>query len=173
MIISILLVVAVLVLFFGAVSFIGAPYVPSQKKYIKRVFKYLKLGAHDVLVDVGSGDGVVLRVASKFGATAIGYEINPVLVLISKLLSFGDRRVSISLENFWSAKLPDDTTLVYVFSVTRDERKLIKLMQREADRLGKPLKLLCHASPFHQMEAVDTFEAYSVYVFYPLQLKNA
>ena len=162
-----------LILFFGAVSFVGAPYVPSQKKYIKRVFKHLELGSDDVLVDVGSGDGVVLRVASRFGARAVGYEINPVLVLISKLLSFGDRRVTVSLENSWSAKFPSETTIVYAFSVTRDERRLLKLMQREADRLQKPLKLLCHASPLQSIEAADVYEAYHLYIFHPLQLKKA
>ena len=167
------MIITILALLFGAVSFIGAPYVPSQKKYITRVFKYLKLEPGELLVDVGSGDGIVLRIASRFGATAVGYEINPMLVLISRLLSWGDHRVSVVFENFWSSELPDETTLVYAFSVTRDEQKLIKLMQKEANRLGRPLKLLCHGSPFHQMEAVDTFEAYSLYAFHPLQVKKA
>jgi hypothetical protein len=160
-------------LLFGVVVFFGAPYVPSQKKYIRRVFKYIALGADDLLVDVGSGDGVVLRSASRCGATALGYEINPILVLISKVLSAGDSRVSVVNANFWKAKLPEQTTIVYAFSVTRDEKKLTQLLQREANRLQRPLKLLCLGSPFRLVQPVDSFDAYALYLFQPLQVKNA
>lgn len=159
--------------FFGIVVFFGAPYVPSHKKYVKRAFDHFGIGASDVIVDVGSGDGIILRIASSYGAKAVGYEINPILVGISRLLSLRDPRVSVKLQNLWFAKLPDNTTLVYAFAVNRDERKLIALMQREANRLQKPLKLLCYASPFHSIVAVDTSEAYHLYIFHPLQSKNA
>lgn len=167
-----LFVVAV-VLLFGVIAFIGAPYVPSQKKYIRRVFRYIELGSSDVLVDIGSGDGIVLRTASRFGAVAVGYEINPILILISKLLSAGDQKVSVVSGNFWKAKLPERTTIVYAFSVSRDELKLTKLMQREANRLQRPLRLLCLGSPFRHMQPVDTYDAYGLYLFQPLQVKNA
>ncbi|HEY8886261.1 MAG TPA: hypothetical protein VIM31_02040 [Candidatus Microsaccharimonas sp.] len=160
-------------LFFGLVVFLGAPYVPSHRKDVKRAFEYFDLNASDLLVDVGSGDGVILRIASSYGAKAVGYEINPILVGISRLLSLRDERVTVLLQNLWLAKLPDETTVVYAFAVHRDEKKLITLMQREANRLNKPLKLLCYASPFSHIRAVDTFEAYHLYIFQPLQPKNA
>jgi len=162
-----------LFLFFGVVVFVGAPYVPSHKKYVKRAFEHFGIDKDDLVVDAGSGDGVILRVASSVGAKAIGYEINPILVVISRLLSLGDSRVSVRLQNLWMATLPDETTIVYAFSVKRDEAKLIALLQREANRLHKPLRLLCYASPFTSMVATDTFEAYHLYIFQPLQLKNA
>ena len=159
--------------FFGLVVFFGAPYVPSHRKDVKRAFEYFGITSSDLLVDAGSGDGVILRIASSYGASAVGYEINPILVGISRLLSLHNPRVKVVLQNLWLAKLPDDTTIVYAFAVNRDEKKLIALMQREANRLQKPLKLLCYASPFKRMAAVDTFEAYHLYIFQPLQLKNA
>ena len=76
-------IVIILCVFFGLVVFRGAPYVPSKKTYINQAFSDLyPLTDKDVLVDVGSGDGVVLRSATKFGALAIGYEINPILVIM-------------------------------------------------------------------------------------------
>ena len=161
------------VFLFGVVAFIGAPYVPSHKKYVRRAFEHFGFGEGDVLVDAGSGDGIVLRIASKQGMRAIGYDINPVLVLISKMLSLSDTKVTVLLQNLWAAKLPADTTIVYAFSVSRDEMKLIKLLQNEANRLQKPLKLLCYGSPFKSMQATDAFEAYHLYLFHPLQSKNA
>jgi hypothetical protein len=170
---AIVFVVICLFLFFGLVVFLGAPYVPSHRSDVKRAFEHFGLDDSDVLVDVGSGDGVILRIASRYGAKAVGYEINPILVGISRLLSLNDARVSVLLQNLWLAKLPAETTIVYAFAVRRDEKKLITLMQREANRLKKPLKLLCYASPFKQIRAVETFEAYHLYIFQPLQLKNA
>ena len=166
-------VVFTLFLVFSVVVFVGAPYVPSQKKYVLRAFDYFGITASDVLIDVGSGDGIILRIASRYGARAVGYEINPFLVAISKLLSVRDPRVTVLLQNFWLARLPEDATIVYAFAVSRDGKRLTKLMQREADRLGRPLKLLCFGSPLAHLKTVDTFEAYHLYIFQPLQLKNA
>jgi hypothetical protein len=162
-----------LFVFFGLVVFIGAPYVPSHKKDVKRVFDHFGLNSSDTLIDIGSGDGVVLRMASSYAAKSIGYEINPVLVVISRLLSLGDTKVTILLQNAWTANLPQSTTIVYAFAVNRDEKKLVSLLQREVNRLQKPLKLLCYGSPFKHMISVDTFEAYHLYIFQPLQPKNA
>jgi hypothetical protein len=169
----IIFIIVCLVVFFGLVVFVGAPYVPSQKKYVKRAFEYFDVNSSDVVVDIGSGDGIILRIASSYGAKAVGYEINPVLVVVSKLLSLRDPRVSILLQNLWTANVPNDTTIVYAFSVQRDEKKLQHLLQREANRLQRPLKLLCFGSPFKQLRAADTFEAYHLYIFQPLQPKKA
>jgi hypothetical protein len=170
-----LIVVIVLVsafIFFGLASFVGAPYVPSQKKYVRRLFEHLRIDKDDVVVDLGSGDGVVLRIAASFGAAAHGYEINPLLVGISRWLSAGNKRVHVRLQNVWVAQFPEDTTLVYAFSVSRDEPKLTVLLQHEADRLGRPLKLVCFGSPFAHLSADLSFEAYHLYVFHPLQPKS-
>lgn len=169
----VLVLVLVFVLLFGVVAFIGAPYVPSHRKYVRRMFDHFGFGPNDTLVDVGSGDGVVLRMASNYGMKAVGYEINPVLVLVSRILSLGDRKVTVLLRNFWTVKLPDDVTIVYAFSVQRDEKKLARVLQREANRLGKSLRLICYGSPFRTKKPDATFEAYYLYTFQPLQSKNA
>lgn len=167
------IILACLFVFFGLVVFLGAPYVPSHRSDVRRAFEHFGVTSSDTVVDVGSGDGVILRIASQYGAKAVGYEINPFLAAISKLLSMGDRRVSVVMQNAWRATFPETTTIVYAFAVSRDEKKVTKLLQRQANRLKKPLKLLCYGSPFRHMEAVDTFEAYHLYIFQPLQSKNA
>ena len=167
------LIICAVIVLVGFVAFFGAPYVPSQKKYIRRAFDHFGISPSDTVVDIGSGDGVVLRVAATYGALAVGYEIHPVLVVISRMLSRRNPRITTRLTNAWHAALPDSTTFVYAFSVSRDEEKLTKLVQREANRLGRPLKLLCLGSPFGARTADETFEAYYLYIFQPLQLKKA
>jgi len=169
----ILTIVGVIVVLFGLAAFFGAPYVPSQSKYVRRAFDHFKLGKKDVLVDAGSGDGIVLRIAASYGARAVGFEINPLLVGLSKLISLTNSRIEVKLANFWTTELPDDTTIVYAFSVKRDESKLIGTLQREANRLERPLRLVCYGSPLQKCEAKETFDAYHLYTFQPLQLKKA
>jgi hypothetical protein len=166
--------VLTIVLLFGLVAFRGAPYVPSQKKYVYQALCELyPLTANDVLVDIGSGDGVVLREAAKIGARAIGYEINPILVIISRFLSRKYSRVSINLVDFWLTHLPDDTTVVYVFSVTRDMKKIIKWMQKETNGLNRPIHLINYGSKLKGVKIVKNIGAYRLYTFYPLQPSEA
>lgn len=157
-----------LFLLFGLTVFRGAPYVPSQRRYIERAFDSLyKLSAKDVLVDIGSGDGVVLRIAARKGARAVGYELNPILVVISRLLARGNRRISVRLTDFWFAPLPDDTTVIYLFGVTRDRKRMTKKLQREADRMGRPLKVLTLGSGLHKMAPDAEHDAYQLYTLQP------
>jgi hypothetical protein len=168
------IVLGVLTLSFGFVVFRGAPYVPSRKVYINQALTELyTLNEKDVLVDIGSGDGVVLREAAKMGARAVGFEINPILVVISRLLSRKYSQISVHLVDFWLTHVPDDTTVVYVFSVTRDAKKIIKWMQNEVDRLNRPIYLINFGSELSDIKAVKKVGAYHLYKFGSLQPAEA
>lgn len=163
-------IVAGVVLLFGAVVFFGAPYVPSHSREVRRAFETLyPLARSDVVVDLGSGDGRVLREASRRQARAVGYELNPVLVVIARLLSLGDSRVRVATANFWRTPLPPDTTLVYMFGVSRDSTKLVKKLQRESDRLGRPLLLMTYGPALKTRQTTATYRAHCLYTFTPLQ----
>lgn len=161
---------AVLVLLFGVVAFRGAPYVPSRKRYLKEAFiKLYPLGPSDTLVDLGSGGGVVLREASNMGARSVGYEINPILVLVSRFLSRKQKRVSVRLTDMWLAKFPSDVTVVYIFGVERDMQKVVNLVQKEATRLQRILYLISYGNEVKGIFASKHVGAYHLYVFNPLQ----
>ena len=62
--------------------------------------------ADQTLVDLGCGDGRVLREAQKrYGVRTIGYEINPLAYLKARLFSLGPNKINIKRENFWEADL--------------------------------------------------------------------
>src|ERR1035437_9524380 len=125
-------VIGLLIVFFGLIILRGAPYVPSRSSYIANAFTDLYLLSDlDVLVDLGSGDGVVLREAAKKGARAVGYELNPLLYAIARLLSRRQPLVTVYLTDVWLTPLPGETTVVYFFGVARDKQKLINKMQTE------------------------------------------
>jgi len=166
----ILIILAAIIILFGWVVFVGAPYLPSHAREVRAAFQELyPLKPSDVLVDVGSGDGIILRLAARSGARAIGYEINPILVAISWLLTRGKGRIQIKLADFWPQKLPRETTIVYAFSVSRDVDKLATKLQQEADRLARPLFLMTYGASLHHKKATTKRRGHHLYEFVPLQ----
>jgi SAM-dependent methyltransferase len=160
---------AAIVLLFGFVVFWGAPYVPSHRGDVRKAFDELyMLGEKDFVVDVGSGDGIILRMASSRGARAIGYELNPALVMITRFLSRKDGNVRVVLADFWRAKLPSETTLIYAFAVERDIKKLSIKLQAEADRLDRSFYVITYGSSFTSPTPLRTLGAHYLYEFHPL-----
>lgn len=148
----------------------GAPYVPSKKADLKLAFDQLYiLNSSDRLVDIGSGDGVVLRLAAKKGARAVGFEINPILVAISSWLSRNDDHVSVRLADFWFQNLPDDTTIVYTFGESRDITKMYQKVQREANRIGRPIWFMSYGFKVPNVDITRQAGAHNLYQISPLQ----
>jgi len=167
-------IVGIVVVLLGASAFFGAPYVPTKRRELRRMFDELyPLSKKDTLLDIGSGDGVVLREASRRGARAVGFEISPIFWVVSKLLSLKNPQVSIKLCNAWSTPFPKDVTVVYAFAVERDAKKLVRAVQRAADTLNRPLVLICYGSPLASFRPTRSFEAYSLYTFQPLHPTQA
>lgn len=167
-------IVCVLVVLFGFVVFRGAPYVPSKTRDLAHAFDELyPLGSDDTLVDIGSGDGIVLRLAAKRGAHAIGYELNPLLVCISWLLARGNKKIEAHVADFWRVKFPPETTVVYTFGDTRDITKMAQLVRHEATRLRKPLYFISYGFSVPGETPVKASGAHFLYKFDALQSKKA
>ena len=163
-----------IILLFGFVVFRGAPYVPSKPGDLERAFRELyALNERDFLVDIGSGDGVVLRAASKKGAHAFGYELNPLLVWISRLLSHGDANVKVVLADFWRQSLPEQTTVVYTFGDGRDIAKMATKVQNEATRQQKELYFISYGFAVPGLASEKEIGAHKLYHFKPLQPEKA
>ena len=161
-----LAIVIVLTVLFGAIAFIGAPYVPSLRREVRESFNSLyPIKSGDVVVDLGSGDGAVLKVAIENGARGVGYELNPLLAAVSKLRL--RNAASIHVANMWTARLPDDTTLVYAFTVTRDTKKLSALVEREANRLGRSLNVMTFGAELYGHTPLRTRKAHALYEITP------
>lgn len=159
-----------IIFLFGFVVLTGAPYVPTKRRDLRRAFLELyPLTKDDVLVDIGSGDGIVLREASRCGARAVGYELNPVLVWISRLLSRKDTRVQVYIANFWRVDIPDDTTVVYTFGDSRDIVRMMRKVEQQASRLGRRLAFITYGFDIPGQKPVRTVGAHHLYEVEPLQ----
>lgn len=98
-------------------GFRGAVYLPTFSATLKGMLQLAELRPGETLVDLGSGDGRIVIQAALQGARATGYEINPLLVLISRIKARlkGASNASFRATNFWDADLRDvDVVAVYL-----------------------------------------------------------
>lgn len=166
-------IVFAVILAFGFVVFFGAPYVPSRKKHIRSAFDVLyPLTSHDTLLDLGAGDGVVLREAVRHGARAIGFELNPLLVWVGRLLSRKHPEVQLQLANIWRMPFPDDTTVVYIFGDARDIKRLASRIETEAERLDRALYVISYGFELPGHKSIKQHEAYYLYKIKALHVKK-
>lgn len=153
-----------IVLIFALTALTGAPYVPSKTTELKRAFRHLyKLGPDDLLVDLGSGDGVVLKAARECGARAFGVEINPLLVFLTKVRFWRDKKVQVRSGNLFRISFPAETTVVYVFGEDRDINKMAAAIAKQAAKLGRDLYVISHAFPIKNLKPLKTYRAYFLY----------
>ena len=87
----------------------GAPYLPTVE--------LSSAGGGVRIVDLGCGDGRVMVALAKKGAFVCGYEINPLLVLLSRLnlaLDGVSRNSKVFLKSYWGEDLSDfDVVVIY------------------------------------------------------------
>lgn len=132
-------VFGVLVLLFGFVIAFGAPYLPTLRPQITTALDMLDLKEGQTLIELGSGDGRVMVAAAERGLRVIGYELNPLLVLYSWLITRKYRgRVQVKWGNFWSHTLPQADG-VFVFLLQKYMKRLDTKITQE---IGKPVKLV-------------------------------
>ncbi len=86
----------------------GAPFLPTLKARVPEALDLSGLKAGDTLIELGSGDGRILRAAAERGINAIGYELNPLLVVYSKIVNIKYRnKVKIIWGDYWRKQWPE------------------------------------------------------------------
>ncbi|CAN5385420.1 hypothetical protein BH10PAT3_BH10PAT3_5110 [soil metagenome] len=159
---TIILVTIVLVLIFSFVILFGAPFLPTLKKTSEDAFELLDLKPGDTLLELGSGDGRILRMAAERGIRGIGYELNPLLVLFSQISCFRYRKlVSFKCRNYWLIKLPPCDG-IYVFLLDKYMSKLDKKIMQE---VKLPVKLVSHAFKIPSRNPARKKNALFLYIY--------
>jgi len=131
-----------LLLIFSFVILYGAPYLPTLRNQTDVALKLLDLKKGQTLVELGSGDGRILKAAAKQGIRGIGYELNPLLVIFSRISCFRYRKmVRFHCRNYWHITLPQCDG-IYVFLLDRFMPKLDAKIKAE---LKPPIKLVSYA----------------------------
>jgi hypothetical protein len=122
-------------IFTTAAMVLGVPFVPSRKKAINNILQLAQIKPGEKTVDLGSGDGRIVVTLAQKGAVVTGYEINPVLVIISRIIirrSGLSKLAHVYFQNFWNKNL-SGFELVTIYG-------LPKIMDRLETKLDNELK---------------------------------
>ncbi len=149
---------------FGAVLLIGAPFLPTLNSQVKDIFELFDLKPGQKLIDLGCGDGRILRAAAKRGILSVGYEANPLLVLYGQLLAWHYRKlITFKWQNFWHSSIAS-TDGIYVFLLNPYMAKLDKKIMSE---ITKPTKVVSFTFEFPDRQPIKQIKGLRLYLFQP------
>lgn len=132
----------ILAICFGMVLLFGAPYLPTLSAQITTSLRLLNLTPGQTLLELGCGDGRILLAAARQQLNVVGYELNPVLVLIARIRTWRYRRqVRVIWGNFWVHKWPP-VDGIFTFLLPKYMAKLDKKITLYSH---KPIKLVSFA----------------------------
>lgn len=110
------------------------PFVPTPQAIVERMLDLAEVGPDDLVVDLGSGDGrIVLTAAGRFGARALGVDIDRTLVseAQAKAAKAGlAGRVRFVARDFFDADLREATVLT-LYLLPETNRKLLPKIMAE------------------------------------------
>lgn len=153
--------IVVVVLCFGLVVLVGAPYLPTLDRQVKVALDLVDLQPGQTLLELGSGDGKVLIAAAKRGWNVVGYELNPILVLVSWARTRGYRhQVKIVWGNFWNDTKWPPAEGIFGFILPKYMQKLdTKVMHWHT----KPVKVVSFA--FAIPDKAPTEQRHGVFLY--------
>lgn len=158
-----LLIGVSLILCFAGVLLFGAPYLPTLGNQQKDALAMLNLKPGQTIIELGSGDGRMLRAAAAQGIKAVGYELNPLLVVVSRAVTWRYRElVHVHWGNFWTQSWPN-ADAIYVFLLDKYMEKLDKKITQQYN--GKNIKVVSYAFKIPNKPVVKTKDALYLYEY--------
>ncbi len=157
----IFLVLFLLLIGFLVSSVSGAPWVPARKYDLELLLDDVSLQKNEVYLELGCGDGRLVRAAARRGAKAVGYELNPLLWLIAWLSCIGRANATIKFGNFWSVDL-GSSDVILAFLVPRTMPRLEQKANRE---MKKSARLVSYIFPLPKKKYVLRNKSWYIYVF--------
>lgn len=149
---------------FCVVLFFGPPYLPTLGPQVETALDLADLKAGETLLELGCGDGKVLVAAARRGWRAVGYELNPVLVLVCRVRTWRYRKlVSVHWGNFLTQPWPP-AEAIFIFGLQRIMPKLDKKVMQS---ISRPVKLLSFAFTIPERDAVASKNGIHVYMYKP------
>ena len=149
-----LIVIILMGIFFTIDTFLDLPYVATKRDKIETIIKLAQIKPKETVVDLGSGDGRLLFAAVRSGARAIGYEVNPFLVLLTQIKTrlFHPRGensshlggVFVKRQNFWKADLAA-ADVIFVYGRAKTMPKFEDFVDKSAKR---GTRIIVNTNPF-------------------------
>lgn len=134
--------------FFFVLQPLGLPFVPSRDSTVKEIFSLLGDIKDKKVLDLGSGNGKIVIAAAQAGAQAIGFEINPLLVRISRarIARAGlSSKARIAFGDFWSTDVGDYDIIIF-YGVVPVMKRLEEKLKDELKSGAKVVTAYCEFS---------------------------
>ena len=158
-----ILSISVIILLFGTVVLRGAPYLPTLQAQQKTAIELLALKKGQTLLELGSGDGRLLAYAASHGINAVGIELNPLLVLWTRVRYWRyRRRIKVYWGDFWLKDWPK-TDGLYVFLLDRYMEKLHKKITQQHTQSG--FKVVSYTFKIPNKEYIRTKNGLYLYIY--------
>ncbi len=152
------IVVGIVLACFAGVLLKGAPYLPTLRAQGNTALDLLDLQPGQTLLELGSGDGTVLKLAAERGIRSVGIELNPILVVISKIrLRKYDNLVEVRWGNFWAKPWPQADG-VFVFLLDKYMSRLDARMNAYGGRLASIAFAVPGKKPAHNKNGVLLYD---------------
>jgi ribosomal protein L11 methylase PrmA len=143
----------------------GAPWVPTDRRTVRKMLAMARVQVGEVVYDLGSGDGRILTMAARdFGARAVGVEIDP--------LRYGWSRLRIALlglrgqacvvyGNLFDQDLSQaDVVTCYLLQDTND-----RLAAKLANELRPGARVVSNTYTFTHLQLVRSDEQDKIFVY--------
>jgi SAM-dependent methyltransferase len=149
-------------------GYIGAPWAPTRLPVVKRAFDVLEVGEGDTVIDLGAGDGKILREAGRRGAAGLGYELSPIMWAVAMWRTRGLKRLQMRFKNFYKETLPD-ATIVFAFLMPDNMSKVRALLARQ--HLPSAKYFLAYAFPLKDAQPLQVINSPKCAPLYVYDLK--
>ncbi len=134
----------------------AAPYYPTPQIVVDRMLKLGELKKGEKVYDLGSGDGrIIVAAAQKFGATAVGIELDKALVAQSRqrLLSLNLGKLASVIEGDIFEQNYADANLITVYLLPITNIRLSPVLEKT---IKKGVRIVCHDFEFTEWNPEKT-----------------
>src|SRR3989339_2150853 len=131
-------------------SVMGAPYVPTKSKLALEILKEVRFKKNGLFVELGSGDGRIVRTAVKnYSVRGMAVDVNSLLIIWSKFLSKLDgtySQINFVNKNIFKVDLTK-ADCIYLFLFPALIKKLLPKFYKE---LKKGAIIISHGFPIEE-----------------------
>lgn len=164
LILSIIILIFVIVLFFTALAglILRIPFVPSNKKSVKKMIEIADLKKGQKVYDLGCGDARIITEATKKGTTAIGYELAPLAYILGYLrIKLTNSSGKILFQDFFKANLKD-ADVIFCYLTPEPLSKLLPKFQKECK---KGTKIISNTFKIKDLEPIQKIDKPKLYIY--------
>ncbi|NHJ48603.1 MAG: methyltransferase domain-containing protein [Asgard group archaeon] len=142
----------------------GAPWLPTRLKKVRKMLELANVQPGETVYDLGCGDGrTIVMAARRFGANAIGIEIDPMRYLWCQFLItilFLRKKVKVIHGDIFEKDISDaDVVFCYLLQSTND-----KLEEKLVQELSPETRVVSNTFIFRSLPTIATDKS-AIYVY--------